>query len=313
MLQQTRVDTVVPYFLAWMKRFPTAQALADAHEDEVLSAWQGLGYYRRARFIHRAAQEIVSVHGGSLPNTLEGLRSLPGVGSYTAGAIASLAFGIAVPAVDGNALRVLSRIFADDSDISRATTRTRYEEVAASLMSTTRPALFNEAMIELGATICKPTSPACLICPVVEFCEAQRLGIQADLPVKKGRTKVRKETLCAWILRDPTGKVLCAQRPTNALLGGLWEFPLLADPPPVALRASSDTDDVPAEVLHIFSHIRRTIRLFPIDARDIPEPVEATLRDEYADHRWIHLEDKADLAMSTMMRKMLAAYSEWSG
>ena len=177
MLQQTRTEAVKPYFESWKRRFPTIEALAEAEEADVLHAWQGLGYYSRARNLQKAARQIVEDWGGVFPNTYEGIRSLAGVGDYTAGAIASIAFGIPVPAVDGNVLRVVTRLTADPSDILAASTKKRITAALQQVIPTAQPGQFNQAMMELGATVCLPNgAPLCEKCPAAEFCQAFQQG-----------------------------------------------------------------------------------------------------------------------------------------
>ena len=224
MLQQTRVETVIPYYQRWMERFPTVTALAAAAEQEVLKTWEGLGYYSRARNLHRAAQLVVEKYGGVIPADLDTLRSLPGVGRYTAGAIASIAFNLDEPALDGNIRRVLARIF-DVSEPARSPAGEKILwDLAARNLPPGRAGDFNQALMDLGATICTPRSPACLICPVMELCQARALGIQEERPVLEQKAPVPHYLVAAAIIRQE-GKVLIALRPPHGLLGGLWEFP----------------------------------------------------------------------------------------
>jgi A/G-specific adenine glycosylase len=211
MLQQTRVETVIPYWQRWMASFPTVQALAAAPLDEVLRHWAGLGYYSRARNLHRAAQQI---GGGKIPDTVEGLLELPGVGRYTAGAIASIAFGREAPLVDGNVERVFARLFLIED---RAAAWKKAEEL--------RPTGdLNQALMELGATICTPRNPTCLVCPVMKVCEARALGIQEQVPAKRVAKAVPVIDAAVLVLRR-RGEVLLCRRPARGLWGGLWEFP----------------------------------------------------------------------------------------
>jgi A/G-specific adenine glycosylase len=309
MLQQTRVETVIPYYQAWMQRFPDVSTLAQASEEDVLTQWQGLGYYRRARFILRAAKMIEHDFGGSLPSTRKELKQLPGIGSYTSGAIAAFAFHEPEPAVDGNVLRVMARVFADDSDIAKASTRTSYEKAVVELIPPDRAALFNEALIELGATVCTPTSPSCLLCPVREFCESHRQGIQETLPIKKNRTKVRDEVRFAWLLNDETGQFLVGQRPSDALLGGLWEYPLLETEPKSAANGVMEAEEL-GSVRHIFSHIRRTIHLHQVQLEDSESAIISRIEEQYADIRWLSPGEEDSLPLSTMMQKMLRVVRE---
>jgi A/G-specific adenine glycosylase len=221
MLQQTRVATVLPYFHRWMQRFPTLESLAEASEEEILKLWSGLGYYSRARNLHRGAKQAGSVFPADYP----AIRSLAGIGDYTAAAIASIAFGQAYPAVDGNVLRVMSRLTNDAGDIGAAGTRQRLTEAAGGLLDRKHPGEFNQAMMELGATICLPKNPQCLICPVSALCEAKKLGRQAELPVKLRRTEPVRIDRTLLIVRRQR-QILFWQRPPDARrLGGFWELP----------------------------------------------------------------------------------------
>jgi A/G-specific adenine glycosylase len=224
MLQQTRVETVIPYFERWMSLFPTLQALAEADLQTVLAAWEGLGYYARARNLHRAARLVVQKYDGQLPSSIFELKSLPGIGDYTAGAIASIAFGLDEVAVDGNVRRVLARAFNLDIPARSPEGERRLLELARQHLPPGRAADYNQALMDLGATICTPRSPLCEECPLSELCLAKKMGLQAQRPIGVPRKEVPLYTVCAAVLR--CGKrVLIAQRPQGGLLGGLWEFP----------------------------------------------------------------------------------------
>ncbi len=224
MLQQTQVATVVPYFRRWMARFPTVEALAAADEQEVLALWEGLGYYRRARALHRAAREIVAHHHGRLPADPQALRRLPGIGKYTAHAVASLAFGADVPVLDGNVRRVLARVFAVEAPADTAAGEKALWALAAQHLPPGRAADYNQALMDLGATICTPRAPRCAQCPVAEFCQAHRSGNPEAYPRKQRRQRQPHYIVVAAVIRRE-GKVLVAQRPADGLLGSLWEFP----------------------------------------------------------------------------------------
>ncbi len=224
MLQQTQVTTVVPYYRRFLERFPTVASLAAAPLGEVLKAWEGLGYYARARHLHQAAQEIVQKHGGRLPASYAELRTLPGFGDYTAGAVAAIAFGQPVPAVDGNVKRVLARLFALREDVSRGPAARRLKDVAAALVDSAAPGDWTQALMELGATVCLPQLPACPLCPVNELCQARQLGLERELPVRPARKTLPHFNVTAAVIRRE-GRVLIAQRPPEGRLGGLWEFP----------------------------------------------------------------------------------------
>jgi A/G-specific adenine glycosylase len=225
MLQQTRVETAIPYFQSWMERFPTVEALADAAEDEVLKRWEGLGYYSRARNLHRAARVVRERHSGNVPDDLEGLRSLPGVGPYTAGAVGSIAFGLRTPAVDGNVRRVVARLM----DIPDPTTR-ELERTVGAWVPADAPGDFNQALMELGATVCLPRTPTCQVCPVTALCRARKAGTQDERPTPRRRATVRREVrnvTVAWRLEagEPGVRLALRRRPDAGLLAGMWEFP----------------------------------------------------------------------------------------
>lgn len=226
MLQQTRVETVERFYGAFLERFPSVAALAAADEQAVLQAWSGLGYYRRARLLHRGARHVVEQHGGRLPEDAEGLRSIPGVGEYTAGAIASIAFDMPVPLVDGNVARVLSRIEAIEEPREQAATARRHWRRVTEILRNGTPRVLSQALMELGATVCTPRSPQCLLCPVRAQCRAQALGKQAELPAP--RKKVEQPT-SQWLALAATyrGRLLLVRRPAEGLLGDLWCLPLV--------------------------------------------------------------------------------------
>ncbi len=219
MLQQTQAETVKRYYADFLRRFPDVESLAAAPQEAVLKAWEGMGYYRRARLLHRAAQQLVAERGGVLPQEAEALRRLPGIGRYTAGAIASIAFGEAVPAVDGNVRRVMARLLAWPAPSTGAV-----EAAVAALLPAERPGDFNEALMELGATICRPRSPECRRCPWRTFCRAHRQGAPERYPAPKGHHALPHYEVAAAVLIE-AGHVLLAQRRPEDMLGGLWEFP----------------------------------------------------------------------------------------
>jgi len=232
MLQQTRVETVLPYYDAFLKRFPDAAALASAPEAEVLALWSGLGYYSRARNMQRAAKEIAAA--GAVPANHEKLRALPGIGDYTAAAVASMAFGLPYAAVDGNVLRVLARVFNDDGDIGSPAIRGHFRQLAQETLDRRHPGEFNQAMMELGATLCIPRNPRCLACPVRTQCGAYAAGRTTELPIKLKRYPSKSEKLfVAVVMRGEL--VLMRQRRTDAArMAGFWELPATGDLPGLA-------------------------------------------------------------------------------
>lgn len=229
MLQQTRVEAVKPYFDRWMKAFPNLSALANATEAEVLKLWEGLGYYSRVRNIHRTARLVMETYDGRLPSTFEDLLRLPGIGEYTAGAIGSIAFQLPVPCVDGNVLRVVTRLAADPSDITTAVTKRLLTDRIREIIPEKRPGDFNQAMMELGATVCLPNGlPLCEQCPVAFLCEARLQNRITDFPVKSGKPSRKVEERTVLVLLDEAKAVrntALRKRPETGLLAGLWEFP----------------------------------------------------------------------------------------
>lgn len=224
MLQQTRVEAVLPYFERWMRRFPTIEKLAAASEQEVLNFWEGLGYYSRARNLHKAAGIIAEKCGGRLPRDPQALLELPGIGSYTAGAIASMAFGLDRPTLDGNIRRVLARVFDVSEPADSPAGEKALWKLATEQLPKGKAGDFNQALMDLGAMICLPRNPRCLFCPVMEMCRARRLGLQEQRPVLKPKKKTPHYVHAAAVIVR-RGRVLMAKHPSEGLLGGMWEFP----------------------------------------------------------------------------------------
>jgi A/G-specific adenine glycosylase len=281
-LQQTRVETAIPYYRRWVERFPTLEALAGADREEVMAAWSGLGYYRRARHLHEAALVLRDRSGGELPSEARDLRALPGIGAYTAGAVASIAFGRREPAVDGNARRVLSRLF--DLELPRAA---ELQGLARALVPPDRPGDFNQAVMELGATVCRPRAPECTRCPVEGLCLARRRGTARCRPGTRRAERVPVFAVGTAVLSSTEGRVLLARRPEEGLLGGTWEFPgALAgsrESPAGAARraarcwlgrdpAASSSEAAWAVVPHAFSHRRHLYHVFrflPVEEAEV--------------------------------------------
>lgn len=224
MLQQTQVDTVIPYFHRWMDRFPDIETLANSTEQDILSLWEGLGYYSRAHNLLLTAKMIVTVYEGRVPDSLADLQKLPGIGPYTAAAIASIAFGKDVAAVDGNIRRVFSRLFNVEEPARSTAGEKRIKELAEAHLPTGKASAYNQALMDLGAIICTPKEPDCVNCPVKDHCQAFSLGLQKERPVKLPCKKTPHLTVTAAVI-SKDGRVLLAQRPKDGLLGGLWEFP----------------------------------------------------------------------------------------
>ncbi|NRE72931.1 A/G-specific adenine glycosylase [Enterococcus faecium] len=227
MLQQTRVDTVIDYFYRFMEWFPTIEELATAPEEKLLKAWEGLGYYSRARNIQAAAKQIMSEFDGKMPQTPEEISSLKGIGPYTTGAIASIAFGLPEPAVDGNVMRVVSRLFCIEADIAKASSRKIFDEAMRKIIDETYPGEFNQAMMDLGSAICTPTSPKCEACPIQAFCLANKRGIQTSFPVKTKKAKPKDVYYISAALQNHFGAYYFEERDSQKLLANMWTFPMV--------------------------------------------------------------------------------------
>lgn len=275
MLQQTRVDTVIPYFTRFLDKFPTIEALATADEDKVLKAWEGLGYYSRVRNLQSAVKEVHEKYDGKVPDQPEAISSLKGVGPYTAGAILSIAYGKPEPAVDGNVMRVLSRILLIWEDIAKSSSRKTFEGAVRRLISHENPSYFNQALMELGALICTPTSPSCLLCPVREHCQAFETGMQNELPIKSKKKKQRSVEIVAAVLRNDQNQVLIRKRPETGLLANLWEFPnaevslgfrsekeQFKDYFKEKYQVETSLGDMVGRIEHVFSHLIWDIHVF---------------------------------------------------
>jgi len=309
MLQQTRVETVLPYFNHWMERFPTIEILANASQQEVLAVWEGLGYYSRARNLHHAAKSVLADHNGELPRDLKELRRLPGIGRYTAAAIGSIAFGLDEPALDGNIRRVLARVFDVRLPARSRLGEQRLWELATTNMPCGQVSQYNQALMDLGAMVCTPRAPNCPECPLVELCEAYRLGVQAERPVVESKPPVPHYTVAAAVIQrngrsQQNQLVLIAQRPVNGLLGGMWEFPGLKptlgkhqvgeDLETALKREICEELGVEIQVgeplgvyRHAFTHFRITLHAFWCSIIDSQAHPSELLFYEHNDLRWV--------------------------
>lgn len=262
MLQQTRIEAALPYFERFMQELPDVGALSAVDPDRLMKLWEGLGYYSRARNLQKAAVQIMERHGGQLPADVEALRALAGIGDYTAGAIASIAFGIPVPAVDGNVLRVLARLTACEDDVMKPAARRALTALAAALVPHDRAGAFNQALMELGERVCLPnTMPQCERCPIAAYCAVAGKPEAASLPVrtKQKPRRIEEKTVLVLLTREDPARVLLHKRPSSGLLAGLWELPSLVgrvEPtlPLEGLVRVSDWLPLP-DSRHIFSHI----------------------------------------------------------
>lgn len=340
MLQQTRVDTVIPYYERFMSLFPTIEALAEAPEEEVLKAWEGLGYYSRARNLQTAVREVKERYGSVVPDSKEEMFSLKGVGPYTAGAVLSIAYNKPEPAVDGNVMRVLSRYFLIEEDITKNSTRVQMEKLAAELIPAGEARDFNQAIMELGALVCTPKSPSCLTCPVMKHCTGREAGKEESLPVKKKAKPPRPEQRVAALVLgrgEQAGKVLIRRRPEEGLLAKMWELPHTLTPASepqlsgnkhAAASPFSISEEEQQRILaaymeeeglgiessirymhaeHIFSHIRWEIEVYRCGIE--PSPVHAGQAPELPAHyQWIGPEDMPYYAFPNVFLRILNQY-----
>lgn len=311
MLQQTRVETVRERYGAFLARFPTLRALAAATEAEVLKAWEGLGYYGRARNLRRAAIEVESFRGGRLPRTSEELRTLPGFGPYTAAAVASIAFGEPSAVVDGNVVRAAARWLEEDRDLARAPARGRLEAAAQALLDPARPGDWNQAVMDLGATICAPRNPQCLVCPVAAWCRARAAGRADRIPRRKRRKAVPHHDIAAALVwRD--GEVLVGRRPSEGLLGGLYEFPggkVEADETLAAAcaREVAEETGLAVEVVELFRTVEHAYTHFTITLHVFHARVRGGRLSAQGveDLRFVPVAALADLAFPRANRRVL--------
>ena len=312
MLQQTRVETVIPYFEKWMRLFPDVQTLAKASEHDVLNAWEGLGYYSRARNLHKAAKIVDEQYHGEIPRDLSELRKLPGIGRYTLGAIASIAFGMDVSALDGNIKRVYARIFDIDQPVDSPAGEKILWGLADEHLPKGHAGDYNQALMDLGAMICVPKNPRCLICPVMKLCKARQNGTQDQRPVMKPKKEVPHYIHAAGVIIERK-KVLLAQRPSQGLLGGMWEFPngrVEGDPAKglskalkmeyrlrlkVKPRDKTQKKEPLGIVQHGYTHFKVTVHVFPSELISMPKGTNL---------KWVPLKDLDDYPMGKIDRQI---------
>ncbi|MBL8913383.1 MAG: A/G-specific adenine glycosylase [Archangium sp.] len=304
MLQQTQVDRVIGYWSRFLERFPTVKSLAAAEVADVLSMWTGLGYYSRARNLHRAAQQIVSEHKGRVPREVKDLLELPGFGRYTAGAVASIAFDQETPIVDGNVARVLSRVFEIEGQPQDKVREAKLWERAGELVKGARPGDLNQALMELGATVCVPSSPLCLICPVRAKCKALAHGRVDELPPPRKAMKRKKLELAVAVARR--GKdVLLARREEKGLFGGLWELPCVELPGTLEKLLGKRTTSIGPEMVVIertLTHRDLFLHVFPVKvgARALGKPPPG-----YVEWKWVPVSERKTLGMSSAMSAVI--------
>jgi A/G-specific adenine glycosylase len=322
MLQQTRVAAAIPYYQRFLQRFPDVQALATAPPEEVLRLWSGLGYYSRARNLQQAAQQIVAKHGGRFPKRMDDALALPGIGNYTAAAILSIAFGEKHAVLDGNVARVLARLGAIQGDLREHQRWQELQKTADRLLEPKSPGDWNQAVMELGATLCTPKSPQCLLCPVAQFCEGRKLGIAESVPEKRKKRATVEVTLAAAVFVDGNGQTLLLPPPKNtsekatadhvpALVSQMWHFPTLSAAGEPAGKLSAflrklmpGVQDrrwqlVPAgKVRHAVTYRAITLLPFLIDVKKLPRVPRA---------KQVPLSDISSLPVSNLTRKVARA------
>jgi A/G-specific adenine glycosylase len=309
MLQQTTVKAVIPYYQEFLRRWPSVHALAAAGLDEVLAAWAGLGYYSRARNLHRCARAVVAEHGGRFPPSEQALSALPGIGPYTAAAIAAIAFGVPATPVDGNVERVVARLYGVTQPLPAAKPELR--RLAQGLTPAGRAGDYAQAMMDLGATLCAPKRPSCLVCPVAGVCAACAKGIAAQLPLRSARPERPLRQARAFVVLRDDGHVLLRRRPEEGLLGGMLEAPSTAwtEHLPTAEEAlrmapvRADWRALPGIVTHTFTHFRLEAL---VHRAGVPESVRLTRWADAPQCRWVAVRDLDRVALPSVMRKIIA-------
>jgi len=307
MLQQTQVDTVIPYYERFIARFPTVFDLASDEEQDVLKHWEGLGYYSRARNLQKGAQQVVEQYKGIMPQTLKEILAIKGIGPYTAGAVLSIAYGVPEPAVDGNVFRVLSRVLSVWEDIAKPQTRKTFEALVREIIDPNNPSFFNQGIMELGATICKPKNPLCSQCPVQTECKAFNEHAQEELPIKSKKKPPTPVSIAVAAIRNSEGRYLLRKRPESGLLANLWEFIN------VETNEEQKKDELTLYVegitgksmelthslfslSHTFTHLKWNMDLYhttnDTEARDIP------------DTKWLSLEEIATYPLPVSHQKI---------
>lgn len=305
MLQQTRVDTVIPYYERFMDKFPTLEDLSEAKEEDVLKMWEGLGYYSRARNLHAGVKEVQATYGGRVPDDPEEIRRIKGIGPYTAGAILSIAYGVPEPAVDGNVMRVLSRLLFIQENIQKVKTRKRFEEIIREIIAKENPSYFNQALMELGALICTPRSPKCEICPVFSHCLAMKLEVQEQLPIK-GKAKPPKPVSIAVAFLEQNDQILIRQRPNEGLLAGLWELPNVEgkreELEEYFQKQNIELGSISLimEYQHIFSHLQWNMEVFHVDVDEVNSNIG----------KWVHWEELSQYTFPVSFQKIIGRLRE---
>jgi len=309
MLQQTRVEAVKPYFERFVRELPDADALARVPEERLLKLWEGLGYYSRARSLKKAAQTVAREYGGRLPETAAELKKLPGIGDYTAGAIASIAFSLPVPAVDGNVLRIMSRLKADSQDMTTVKAKKEYGQVIQGIIPKDRTGDFNQALMELGALICLPNAaPLCEQCPAASVCAAHLQGNETDYPVMPAK-KARRQEKITVLLVEQNQRILLCKRENKGLLAGLWQYlvlPEALEQPEISKWCEENKIILQSiqplpQARHIFTHVQWNMQGYYLKAAGCPD-------ESFGDHVWA---DKNSLLVQYAVPSAFKTYTEF--
>ncbi|MDR2976493.1 MAG: A/G-specific adenine glycosylase [Streptococcaceae bacterium] len=293
MSQQTQVETVIPYYKSFLEKYPDISALADADDAELLKLWEGLGYYSRARNLKSGAQQIMAEFNGQFPRELDKIRSIKGIGPYSAASIGSICFKLPEPAIDGNLFRVSSRIFEISDDISKTSSRKIFDEKLRQVISIKEPGDFNQALMDLGATICLPKAPKCAECPVILYCSANANGTQEYYPIKTKKIKQKNQYYQAFAVKS-ADKYLMSQRRKNGLLADMWTFPMLETEEKAEVELPSNLKDKVikyteiGEITHIFSHLKWHVRLFVCQLEEDDQVQANTAMDN---QKWLSKKD----------------------
>ncbi len=319
MLQQTQIDTVIPYYMRFLENYPSIRKLADASIDEVLKMWEGLGYYSRARNLHKTAKIVAFEHDGQFPDTVEGLLKLPGIGRYTAGAIASIAFDVSAPILDGNVIRVFTRLQDIDDDVTQTATKNKLWAIAEDWVTETDAGDYNQALMELGQYICRPKNPTCPDCPIQTHCQAFANDTQSQRPVKKKKAPTPHYDVSAGLIRDENGRLLIAQRPMDGLLGGLWEFPggkqeegetledCLVRELQEELAIKVEVNELFVVVNHAFTHFKITLHAFECLYLGAMPPYTEPQTLEAKDWAWVTEDELEKYSFGKADRQVIAS------
>lgn len=317
MLQQTQVDTVIPFYTRWMNSFPDIKTLAHASPDSILKHWEGLGYYSRARNLHKSARIILQNHKGIFPDDFQTVLALPGIGRYTCGAILSIAFDQKLPVLDGNVIRVFARLFLINDPVNSPAVLKKLWEKAEALLPSRRTGDYNQSLMELGALICTPKNPKCLLCPLQKVCLAEKENRQSLLPVKTNKPKIEKiRTVIALLWKNK--KIFIQKRKAEGFLGGLWEFPggkieKQESAEEALQREIKEELGIPIEISHAYPALRHAytrflVTLHPFDCKPLSNKIRLASATE---HKWVKPEDLSSLAFPAANKRLIKTLTNY--